>query len=339
MKIDVAGFARPIDAGASAAAIEAGGYDAFWSAEASHDVFMALMLAAEHTSTISLGTGIAIAFARTPMTVAISANDLQLHSRGRFLLGLGPQIKPHITKRYSMPWSAPAARMREFVQAMHAIWDCWATGEPLGFRGEFYTHTLMTPIFSPGPNPYGRPPVYLAGVGAKMTEVAGEVADGFSCHPIATPKFIREVTLPALERGRANAARDLGKIEIGAMPFVVTGATQEAFDQAVTATKMQMGFYFSTPSYRPVLEVHGFGDLQDELNAMSKRGEWVEMGKAIPDDVFAEFACVGEPHEIAEKLTARFGGLVDRVSLNTTYESDPSLWPPIVAAMRALSTS
>lgn len=336
MKIDAAGFFRPGEAGPGAARIEAAGYDALWAAEASHDVFMSMMMAADQTSTLTLGTGIAVAFARTPMTVAIAANDLQLMSQGRFVLGLGPQIKPHITKRYSMPWSAPAARMREFVRAMHAIWDAWETGGPLDFAGEYYTHTLMTPIFSPGPNPFGRPPIWLAGVGTKMTEVAGEVADGFLCHPIATPRFIEEVTLPALSAGRARAGRE-EPIQIGGMPLIVTGSTQETFDAVKAATKMQLAFYFSTPSYRPVLEVHGLGELQDELNIMSKQGKWVEMGAAITDDVLEEMACVGQPDEIAAKLTTCFGGLLDRISLNRMNDSDPDLWPPIIAAMRAMA--
>lgn len=339
MKIDASGFHPPSDAGAGAARIEAAQFDALWAAEASHDVFMSLMLAAEHTSTLTLGTGIAIAFARTPMTVAISANDLQQFSQGRFLLGLGSQIKPHITNRYGMPWSAPAARMREFVQALHAVWDSWESGVPLAFRGDFYTHTLMTPMFSPGPHPYGRPPVYLAGVGARMTEVAGEVADGFICHPVATRKYIEEVTRPSLSAGRAKAERDLGPVVVAGMPFVVTGRTEEAFDAAKAAAKMQLGFYFSTPAYRPVLEVHGFGELQDDLNVMSKRGKWVEMGAVVPDEVFEVIACAGEPDEIAGKLVARFGGVLDRLSLSAYNQADPDLWPPIIAEIRALSAT
>ena len=334
MKVDSSGFFRPGEIASAALALEESGYDAVWAAEASHDAFIGLGIAADHTSRIGIGTGIAVAFARTPMTAAIAANDLQLISQGRFMLGLGSQIKPHITKRYSMPWSAPAARMREFVLALHAIWDGFETGEPIRFEGEHYTHTLMAPMFNPGPNPYGRAPVYLAGVGPGMTEVAGEVADGFICHPLTTRRYIQEVTLPALEAGRAKDERGLKPLDIAGMPFVITGQTEQSIQEAILGTKKQIAFYGSTPAYRPVLELHGFGALQDELNAMSKRGLWDEMGTVIPDEFVDLVAVTGAPEEIAGKLQERYGDLLHRMSFYTMYKSDPQIWPQIIRALK-----
>src|SRR3954471_10512404 len=229
MKVDGGlGFGGSTDGvGALAKLQEDQGYAGVWTAETSHDPFFPLLLAAEHTETIELGTGIAVAFARNPMITAMTANDLQLASKGRFLLGLGSQIKPHIEKRFSMPWSHPAPRMREFILAMRAIWDNWNNGTKLAFDGEFYKHTLMTPFFSPGPNPYGPPKVFLAGVGTYMTEVAGEVCDGFLVHPFTTERYLKEVTIPALERGMAKSGRARADYETSGTAFVITGTDQE----------------------------------------------------------------------------------------------------------------
>jgi len=319
----------------SARRAEEAGYDGFWSAETSHDPFLPLVLAAEHTERLQLGTGIAVAFARNPMTMANLGYDLQVYSKGRFLLGLGSQIKPHITKRFSMPWSQPAARMREFVLAMRAIWDAWETGAKLDFRGDFYTHTLMTPFFNPGPNPYGTPKVFLAAVGTRMTEVVGETCDGMLCHGFTTERYLRELTLPALERGLARAGRTRAELELSLPAFVVTGTTEEQLAASAVGVRRQIAFYGSTPAYRPVLELHGWGALQDELNALSKQGEWERMGELIDDEVLTTFAVVAEPDRLASELLARFGGLVDRISFYAPYETDPETWLPVIAALRA----
>ena len=226
------------------------------------------------------------------MTLAMLANDLQAATRGRFILGLGSQIKPHITKRFSMPWSHPAPRMRELILAIRAIWQTWETGEPLAFRGEFYTHTLMTPFFNPGPNEFGTAKILLAGVGEVMTEVAGEVADGFLAHAFTTERYLREVSLPALERGAAKAGKTRADLTVSYPGFVVTGADEASTLAADKGVRQQIAFYASTPAYRPVLELHGWGDLQSELNTLSKRGEWVQMGELIDDDVLSAFAIV-----------------------------------------------
>ncbi len=207
MKIDGGIGFDPDRIAEQATKAEASGYDGVWSAETSHDPFLPIAVGAAATKKLEFGTGITVAFARNPMTLAVVANDLQLLTKGRFLLGMGSQIKPHITKRFSMPWSHPAARMRELVLATRAIWDCWNNGTKLDFRGDFYTHTLMTPFFNPGPNPYGDPKVFLAGVGELMTEVGGEVADGVIIHGFTTERYVKEVTLPAIERGLAKAGR------------------------------------------------------------------------------------------------------------------------------------
>ena len=317
---------------------EAAGYTGAWTAETSHDPFFPLLLAAEHTTTLELGTSIAVAFARSPMTLANIGWDLQSYSKGRFVMGLGSQIKPHITKRFSMEWSHPAARMREMVLAMRAIWDTWLNGTPLAFRGEFYTHTLMTPFFAPEASdisPYGVPKIFLAGVGELMTEVAGEVCDGFICHGFTTEKYLREVTLPALARGRAKAGKTMDGFEIVGPSFVVTGTTAAEMAAAVAGTRQQIAFYGSTPAYKGVLDMHGWGGLQEQLNGLSKQGKWVEMGNLIDDEILNTFAVVGEPEQIAPELHRRYGDVIQRVSFYAPYKTDPARWQKVIEAAKA----
>jgi len=267
------------------------------------------------------------------MTVAYQANDLQTLSGGRFILGLGSQIKPHIEQRFSMPWSKPASRMREFVLAIRAIWQAWATGGKLDFRGDFYTHRLMTPFFDPGPNPHGPPRIMLAGVGPIMTEVAGEVADGFFCHPLSTERYVREVTLPALKRGRAKTGKTMAGYDISVSSMVVV-APEEALQAEIAAVTEQIAFYGSTPAYRPVLELHGWGGLQDELNAMTKRGEWDRMATLIDDEILHTFAVIGTPEEAAAKLRLRYGDLGTRILLPPRQGGGPAAWQSLLEALR-----
>jgi probable F420-dependent oxidoreductase len=304
---------------ASARASEAAGYDGVWTAEASHDPFFPLLQAVDHTHRLELGTAIAVAFARSPMTTAMAAWDLQSFSKGRFNLGLGSQIKAHIERRFSMPWSHPAPRMREFIGAMRAIWESWQNGTKLDFRGDFYQHTLMTPFFSPGPIDQAPPAVFLAAVGEKMTEVAGEVADGMLVHPFTTERYLREVTLPCIEGGLARSGRTRANFQLSYPAFVVTGSTEEAMAVAATAARRQIAFYGSTPAYRPVLELHGWGDLSSSLNALSKQGKWAEMGELIDDTMLASFAVVGDPVAAAAQLVSRFEGVIDRISFYLPY--------------------
>ena len=335
MRVDgTLGF-DPAGVVAQATEAEACGYDGIWSAEVSHDPFLPLVLAAEHTERIQVGTGIAVAFARNPMTLATTANDLQTMTRGRFLLGLGSQIKPHIEKRFSMPWSHPAPRMRELILAVRAIWASWADGSRLAFRGEYYRHTLMTPMFDPGPNPWGNPKVFLAAVGPHMTEVAGEVADGLLAHAFTTERYLREVTLPALERGLAASGRTRADVEISFPGMVVTGVDEESTAAAVAATRKQLAFYGSTPAYRAVLELHGWGDLQTELNTLSKRGAWDDMAALIDDDVLTTFAVVGGLDTVAGEVLARYGGLVDRFNVYAPSGIGADRWAEVLAGVRA----
>ena len=323
MKVDAGTYQPTLDA-AGNAAIEAerDGYDGWWAFETQIDPFLACAIATERTETVGIGTSIVVAFARNPMTVALQANDVQALSGGRFTLGLGSQIKPHITRRYSMPWSHPAPRMREFVLAIRAIWDTWATDAPLAFEGEFYSHTLMAPFFNPGPNPHGNPPIMLAAVGPLMTETAGEVADGVLVHAFSTERYLREATLPALERGFEKAGRTRESFEITAPAFVVAADTEEERAAGIATIKQQIAFYGSTPAYRPVLDLHGWGDLQDELKAMTKRGEWDQMSALIDDELVDAFAVVGTPEEAVAELKRRYGDIATRITLQLPAERD-----------------
>ncbi len=333
MKVDAALF-DSLGAAAETERLEALGYDGAFTFEGPHDPFFPLVLASQRTERIELYTAVAIGFARNPMLLANIGWDLQTLSKGRFLLGLGTQIRPHIEKRFSMPWSKPASRMREMVLAIKEIWRNWAEGGRLEFRGEFYRHTLMTPIFSPGPNPFGNPPIFLAGVGPRMTEVAGEVADGFFVHPFHSRRSLLENTLPALERGLAASGRRRGDLEIIAATLTVTADGEEAFERSKLAARKQLAFYGSTPAYRPTLDCHGWGDLHLELNRLSKQGRWDDMTDLVPDEVLEAIAVVGPRSEIAAKLEARLEGIADGVSLTHNRAPDPSHWADVVAALK-----
>jgi probable F420-dependent oxidoreductase len=334
MKIDGALLSQAIEAtGEAARALEAEGFDGAFSFEGPHDPFLPLMLAAQATERIELGTAIAVAFARNPMLCAVQGNDLQLASRGRFVLGLGTQIEPHIVKRFSMPWSRPAARMREFVQAIRAIWSAWETGERLAFRGEFYTHTLMTPFFNPGPNPYGTPRIFLAAVGPKMVEVCGEVADGFFVHPLHTRDFLQASTFPSLERGLAAGGREPGACEIACQTIVCLGSNGAEVESARQKARGQVSFYGSTPAYRGVLDHHGYEELQPRLNRLSKEGKWREMIGEIDDELLNLIAVSGTPAEVAAELKVR-NDFADRTALVIYNESEPEAVRELVGALR-----
>ncbi|HVM39340.1 MAG TPA: TIGR03617 family F420-dependent LLM class oxidoreductase, partial [Acidimicrobiia bacterium] len=305
------------------------------TAETGRDVFFPLVLAAEHTTSVQLATGIAVGFARNPFHLAQLANDLQIYSRGRFALGLGSQIRPHIEKRFSMPWpEKPAAAMRELVLATRAVWAHWHEGAPLDFRGDVYSVTLSNPFFNPGPSEYGAPKVYLAAVGPKMTEVAGEVCDGLLAHGFTTEKYLREVTIPAVEKGLARSGRARADFEVLYPCFVVTGTTEEELAAARDGVKRQIAFYGSTPAYRGVLECHGWGDLHGEFNRLSKEGKWAEMGALVDDEILDTFAVTGEPEELPGKILERFGDAVDRVSFYAPYQSDPQRWAAVLAGFK-----
>jgi probable F420-dependent oxidoreductase len=337
MLADTSSYAQSVTAAAAGAVdAEARGFDGWHAIETQCDPFLSCAVVAERTERIELLTGIAVAFARNPMTVAVQANDLQALSGGRFVLGLGSQIRPHITKRYSMPWGKPAARMREFVLAVRAIWEAWETGGQLNFRGEFYKHTLMTPFFNPGPNPHGNPPILLAAVGPLMTRTAGEVADGMLCHHFSTERFVREATIPKLLEGRALAGKDdLDGFQVTAPAMMAVGDTEEELTAAIAAVKERLAFYGSTPAYRPPLDLHGWGELQDDLNVLSKRGEWKAMADLITDEMLHTFAAVGTPEEAVDEVVRRYGDTCSRITVPVPEGADPERWRPLFERLRA----
>lgn len=303
------------------------GYDGGWNAENDvGDPFPALALAAEHSRRIEIGPSVAIAFARTPMTVAYPAWELQRFSGGRLVLGLGSQVRPHVARRFSMPWSKPAARMHEFVTALRSIWRAWETGETLAHRGEFYDHSLMTPNFTPPPNPHGPPKVFLAAVGPHMLRTAAGVADGLFAHPFCTERYLREVIVPELSAHRPDGA---GELEIALSPFVARD------ERDVEAVRRQISFYGSTPAYRPVLELHGWGELQAELNRLSKQGRWDDMVPLVGDEILHEMCAVGTDAEIAATLHRRFGDVAHRMRFNRPGDTPaPARFAGLVQAMR-----
>lgn len=296
-----------------AQAHEQAGYDGCWTGEINNDPFLSMLLAAEHTSSIELGTSIAVAFARNPMTVAQSAWDLQSYSRGRFILGLGTQIQSHIEKRFGMPWSHPVRRMAEFVAALREIWNCWATGDRLAFEGEFYTHKLMTPMFTPEPMDCAPPRVFIAAVGEAMTRMCGEVADGLLAHAFTTRRYLDEVTVPALTHGLDRSGRRRSDIEVSSPVFIVTGRDEGEMATAASVFRKQIAFYASTPAYRRVLDLHGWGDLQPELRSLSLEGQWDAMADRVTDEMLAEFAVVAPIDRVGELLSRRCSGVIDRV--------------------------
>jgi probable F420-dependent oxidoreductase len=333
MLIDTAAHVSADPAGVEAAAVraEADRYDGFGVAETKHDAFVSLALAARATTAITLQSGIAVAFARNPMSLAVLANDIQLVAGGRFQLGIGSQVRPHIERRFAMPWSHPAARMEEFIAAIRAIWHSWATGEKLAFRGQFYQHTLMTDFFDPGPNPHGNPPIFLAAVGERMTAVAGRVADGMLCHSFTTEAYLRERTLPALRSARSS----LDGFTLCLPVLAAIGGDDQTLAAAETAVRAQIAFYGSTPAYRPVLDLHGWGELHERLNTLSRRQEWAEMGSLITDDVLDAFAVSGTPATVAAAVRQRFGDVINRISLYTPHPADRAELTTVAAALRA----
>ena len=301
----------------AAKAFEAAGYDGVMTAENKHDPFLAHAVAAVTTERLQLGTSVAIAFPRSPMVVANAAWDLQNASRGRFVLGLGPQIRPHNERRFSVPWTAPAPRIREYVNALRAIWTTWETGEKLAFEGQHYKFTLMPPYFMPPSMGQKMVPVTLAGVGPHALRLAGEVADGVRLHGFCTRRYLAEFILPHVQEGMTRTNRVRDHFEITGGGFIATGPDEATTAAAFELIRGRVAFYGSTPGYWGVLELHGLGDLGRELNAMSKQGKWSEMASRVSDDIVHLFAAVGTHNEIAKRIEERFGGLSDAVNMRT----------------------
>jgi len=324
MKIDGSLMFDPVVVGDMAAQLEEVGFDGAYTFEGQSDPFISVAAAAMTTQKMELMTAIAVAFARNPMSLAYLGNDLQNLSQGRFILGLGSQIKAHIERRFSMPWSKPAARMRELVLAIKTIWESWQSGDRLNFEGEFYRHTLQTPLLTPPPNKHGVPKIYIAGVGPLMTKVAAEVGDGYFMHPFNTAASMDEISLSAVKKGLEAAGKSPSDFDISAQVITATGLDEESIEAAIFSAKSQIAFYASTPAYLPVLQCHGWEDLQAETNRLSKAGKWLEMGQLVTDEMLSTFAVVGRPAEVAAQIASRFKGKVDRVS-PVVYQPDVEL--------------
>ncbi len=328
MKLDASmGFALPLnDVPALARAAESIGFDAIWSSETQHDPFLPLTHVAASTTRLGFGTAVAIAFARSPLIVAHTAWDLAAQSKGRFMLGLGTQVQAHIERRFGMSWSPPVPRLREYVQAIRAAWTAWQTGGKLNFRGESYKMTLMTPFFSPGPIETPNVPIFIAGVGEPLCKLAGEVADGFHVHPYHSRQYISEVILPAIEAGLKKTDRVRDSIELATMAFVALT------DEEIAAQRSQVAFYASTPSYRPVLDLHGWTSIGEQLSSLAARGQWAEMPKLISDEMLETFVIVATWDTLADKLRAKYDGLLDRIGLYRPFVSgvEDAQWTKLV---------
>ena len=313
----------------------AAGYDGVFTFDGPHDPFASLALAAEHTG-LDIATGVAIALARSPMTVAQVAHDLQSFSRGRFTLGLGSQVRAHVEHRFSMPWERPVSRMKEFVAALRAIFACWNDDVPLRFEGEFYSHTLMPPLLRPSPCPHGAPPILLAGVGRRMLEAAGEVADGCVIHPFHSRRYLDAFALPAIEAGRARRSAGLAgrDFHVVAQVLVATGANDSEMAAAREAVRAQLAFYASTPAYRPVLEAENEGDLQPELRNLTKQGRWTEMSALVNDAMLERHAIVGEPDAAGRELRRRYLHVAARVAVATPMLLSAQAASALVAGFR-----
>ena len=322
MKVDANISADMTKTGRQATHLESMGYDGLRIAELNHDPFLPLAIAAEHTNNVELLTSVAVAFARNPMSMATLAHDINAFSQGRMILGLGSQVKPHIERRFSMPWYKAARQMREFIEAMNAIFDSWYEGERLEYIGEYYEHTLMPATFTPENLEFGRPRINLSATGPLMTKVAAEVADGMVMHPFSSEKYIREVTLPAIEAGLAASRRTLDEFQLDYAPIIATGPNEEAISKAIEVARDRIAFYGSTVAYRPVLEIHGWGDLQTELNFLNKRQQKEEMARLVDDEVLNTIALIGTPTEVVNAMKQRFGDVINRTGFSVPSLSD-----------------
>ena len=334
-KIDGPFYAQLDNAASEARRMEAMGYDGIYTLEGNSDPFLPLVLASEHAPSLDISTGIAVAFPRNPAHLAYQAWDLQKFSKGKFMLGLGSQVKTHIEKRFGCDFSPPLGRMQEHIEATKAFFDCWQNGSRLDYQGQYRKHTLMTPMFDAGKNPYGIPPVYLGALGPKMTELAGAVADGWIVHPFNNNTFLQDEALPALRRGLAkNSNADAFCVSVTAM--IITGENEQAFNAAKESVRALLGFYGSTPAYKPPMEAIGKGDLQPVLNDLSKQGRWDKLADYIDDEFLQAFAIMGEPGEMAGLLKQRYGAIADRISIYAPYAASDDMWAGIIADIKAL---
>jgi probable F420-dependent oxidoreductase len=307
------GYLRRV--GETARGAENLGFAGLWTSETRHDAFLPLAIAANETGRIELGTAVAIAFSRSPMEVAQTAWDLQDLSSGRFILGLGTQVKAHVKRRFSMPWERPVARLREYILALRAIWGSFRSGGPLRFEGEFYNHTLMTPFFNPGPIESPEVPIYVAGVNTSLARLAGELCEGFHVHPFHSPEYIRRTVQPAIAEGAQRGGRDPDEVELATTVFVVTGQSSAEIEEQREEMRAQISFYASTPTYRTVLEAHGWEEVGERLGRLARDNRWDEMPELISDEMLGAFAIEAAPEEVRVALEERYEGLIDRLAL------------------------
>jgi len=310
------------------------GFDCLWANETKHDPFVQLALAAASTTKIELGTSIALAFTRSPTTLAYTAWDLQSVSKGRLILGLGSQVKGHIERRFGMKWEPPAPKMKDVVLALRAVWGSWQAGTRLDYNGRFFHLDLMTPFFNPGPIEHPFIPVYIAAVNEWMCRVGGMVAEGVHVHPFHTVKYLREVVRPAIAEGASKAARKKEDVSVAASVFAALGGNESEVQAVRDAMRQQIAFYASTRSYRKVLELHGWGDVGERLHSLSLKGEWAAMGREVTDEMLDEFVVQGSWSEMGSIVRDRYGGLADRVRMYLPFDGDEK-WRTMVRGFRA----
>lgn len=313
---------------AEARAAEENGFDAIWSMEAGNDGFLPLALAAEHTSRIKMGPSVAIAFPRSPMTMAYTSWDLAALSKGRFILGLGTQVKGHIERRYGVRWEPPVPKLREYLLSLKAIFKCWAEGgKKLSFQGKYYNFSLMTPFFAPKPHNYPIP-IYIAGVNEHILRMAGELCDGLHAHPFTSARYLREFLIPRIEQGLQKSGRSRKDFTIFTTAFVIVGRNDEEIERAKAGVRQQISFYASTRTYQVVLEMHGWGDVAPKLNELAAKGDWASMPKVITDEMLDVYAVTGTYDNIADRVKERYQGLLDRVAFYVPYKAafDDAIW-------------
>lgn len=316
------------------------GYDGFFSAETQHDPFLPLAFASVEEPELEVGTSIAVAFPRSPMVVAMTSWDLARMSGGRFMLGLGTQVRAHIVRRFSSTWDRPVPRLREYIQALRAIWASWQDSAPLDFKGDFYEFTLMTPFFNPGPIPHAGIPVYIAGVGPHLSRLAGELCEGFHVHPFHTVSYLDGVVLPGIGAGAEKTGRGLSDVEVATTVFIMTGQTDAEIEQSMAPVRQQISFYASTPSYLPVLEASGW-DFGAELTSMSKRGQWAEMAEVVPDSAVLEVGVAAPIDGLAPAIRERYGDRVQRLgfyTIGSTLDTDPDALAEVIRQLKDTTT-
>ena len=300
------------------------GFNCIWTSETKHNPFLPLSIASQNTSKIKLGTAISVALARSPMVLAYTSWDLSQLSNGRFFLGLGTQVGAHVKRRFGMPWNSPVAQLKEIISCIRHIWNCWQTQSPLDFNGKYYKLNLMTPFFNPGPIEYPDIPIYIAGVNEALCKTAGKLCDGFHVHPLHTEQYIQDLITPNIKLGCESTNRNIKDVSLSGSVFVITGPDSDSMTKTKEFVRSQIAFYSSTPTYSKVLEMHGWGEIANQLNKLSSSGNFRDMPKLITDEILENIAIIGEPHEIAPLALKKYSGLLDRINFYLPFDTDMS---------------